>query len=96
MRSSSRRTPAARDMGTLVVLNDEINSAREVTKTDSRLLSTFSSRDYGVLGTVFDRVAIFRKPVRRHSAKSEFDVAANHFSARASTSSLLTRARLAT
>jgi L-asparaginase len=62
-------------MGTLVVLNDEINSAREVTKTDSRLLSTFSSRDYGVLGTVFDRVAIFRKPVRRHSAKSEFDVA---------------------
>ena len=68
--------PAAREMGTLVVLNDEINSAREVTKTDSRLLSTFSSRDYGVLGTVFDRVAIFRRPVRRHSAKSEFDVAA--------------------
>ena len=29
--------PAARDMGTLVVLNDEINSAREVTKTDARL-----------------------------------------------------------
>jgi L-asparaginase len=68
--------PAARDMGTLVVLNDEINSAREVTKTDARLLSTFSSRDYGVLGTVFDRVQIFRKPVRRHSAKSEFDASA--------------------
>ena len=68
--------PAARDMGTLVVLNDEINSAREVTKTDSRALDTFSSRDYGVLGTVYDRVAIFRRPVRRHSAKSEFDVAA--------------------
>ena len=68
--------PAARDLGTVVVLNDEINSAREVTKTDARLLSTFSSRDYGVLGTVFDRVAIFRKPVRRHSARSEFDVAA--------------------
>lgn len=68
--------PAARDLGALVVLNDEINSAREVTKTDARLLSTFSSRDYGALGTVFDRVAIFRKPVRRHSARSEFDVAA--------------------
>ena len=67
---------AARDLGTLVVLNDEINSAREATKTDARLLSTFTSRDYGVLGTVFDRVAISRKPVRRHSAKSEFDVAA--------------------
>lgn len=28
------------------------------------------------LGSVCDRVAFFRKPVRRHSAKSEFDVAA--------------------
>jgi L-asparaginase len=67
--------PQSRGMGTLVVLNDEINSAREVTKTDSRLLNTFSSRDYGVLGTIFDRVAYFRKPVRRHSAQSEFDPA---------------------
>jgi L-asparaginase len=67
--------PAARGMGALVVLNDEINSAREVTKTDARLLSTFSSRDYGVLGTVVDRVQFFRKPVRRHTAASEFDVA---------------------
>jgi L-asparaginase len=67
--------PAARDLGTLVVLNDEINSARDVTKTDARALDTFSSRDYGVLGTIFDRVMINRRPVRRHSVKSEFDVA---------------------
>ena len=66
--------PASRGMGALVVLNDEINSAREATKTDARLLSTFTSRDYGVLGSVFDRVAYFRKPVRRHTAQSEFDV----------------------
>lgn len=66
----------ARGMGGLVVLNDEINSARDVTKTDARLLNTFSSRDYGVLGTVFDRVQFFRKPVRRHTASSEFDVTA--------------------
>ena len=66
----------ARGMGGLVVLNDEINSARDVTKTDARLLSTFSSRDYGALGTVFDRVQFFRKPVRRHTAASEFDVTA--------------------
>jgi L-asparaginase len=66
--------PAARDLGTLVVLNDEINSAREVTKTDARALDTFNSHDYGILGTVYDRVQILRKPVRRHSAKSEFDV----------------------
>lgn len=66
--------PASRGKGGLVVLNDEINSSREVTKTDSRSLSTFSSKEYGVLGTVFDSVQYFRTPVRRHTAKSEFDV----------------------
>jgi len=67
--------PASRGMGGLVVLNDEINSSREVTKTDSRLLNTFTSRADGVLGTIFDRVQYMRKPVRRHTAASEFDVA---------------------
>ena len=66
--------PAARGLGTLVVLNDEINSARDVTKTDSHRLDTFDSRSYGVLGRVIDRVMIVRKPVRRHTAQSEFDV----------------------
>jgi len=66
--------PASRNMGGLVVLNDEINSSREVTKTDSRLLNTFTSRADGVLGTVFDRVQYVRRPVRRHTAASEFDV----------------------
>jgi L-asparaginase len=66
--------PAARDMGVLVVLNDQINSAREVTKTDARLLNTFSSGDYGELGTVLDRVTFVRKPVKRHTSHSEFDV----------------------
>jgi L-asparaginase len=67
--------PASRGMGTLVVLNDEINSARDVTKTDSHRLDTFNSRSYGVLGRVVDRVLFVRKPVRRHTARSEFDVA---------------------
>ena len=66
--------PASKGMGALVVLNDQINSAREVTKTDARLLNTFNSHDYGMLGTVFDRVAYVRKPVKRHTAQSEFDV----------------------
>jgi L-asparaginase len=67
--------PASRGMGGLVVLNNEINSGREVTKTDAKLLNTFSSHDYGVLGTVYDRAEYFRKPVKRHTAASEFDVA---------------------
>lgn len=68
-------SPAAANNGVLVVLNDEINSAREVTKTDALRLHTFNSRIYGVLGVVdSDRVSFFRAPVRRHTARSEFDV----------------------
>jgi L-asparaginase len=69
--------PASRGKGVLVVLNDEINSARDVTKTDALRLQTFQARVYGALGVVdADSVAYFREPTRRHTAKSEFDVAA--------------------
>jgi len=69
--------PASRGLGALVVLNDEINSAREVTKTDALRLHTFQSRGYGVLGVVDqDRVVYYRRPVKRHTAESEFDVSA--------------------
>ena len=61
----------------LVVLNDEINSAREVTKTDALRLQTFQSRGYGILGVVDpDRVVFYREALRRHTAKTEFDLAA--------------------
>ncbi len=68
-------SPDARGKGVLVVLNDEINAAREVTKTDALRLSTFQSRGYGVLGVVdSDRVVFYRSLVKRHTAASEFDV----------------------
>jgi L-asparaginase len=68
--------PASKNKGVLVVLNDEINSAREVTKTDALRLQTFQSRIYGVLGVVdSDRVVYYRDVVKRHTAKSEFDLA---------------------
>jgi L-asparaginase len=70
-------SPEARGKGALVVLNDEINAAREVTKTDALRLNTFQTRGYGVLGVVdADRVAFYRAPVKRHGAKSEFDITA--------------------
>jgi len=66
----------ARGKGVLVVLNDEINAAREVTKTDALRLGTFQTRGYGVLGVVdADRVVFYRGVIRRHTLKSEFDVA---------------------
>ena len=68
-------SPDARGKGVLVVLNDEINAAREVTKTDALRLNTFQSRPYGVLGVVdADRVVFYRSPVKRHTSKSEFDI----------------------
>jgi L-asparaginase len=67
--------PAARGRGVMVVLNDEINAAREVTKTDALRLETFQSRGYGVLGVVDpDRVAFYRRVEKKHTAQSEFDV----------------------
>jgi L-asparaginase len=67
--------PGSRAKGVLVVLNDEINSAREVTKTDALRLNTFQSRGYGVLGVVdADRVVYYRDVVKRHTRASEFDV----------------------
>jgi L-asparaginase len=67
--------PASRTKGVLVVLNDEINAAREVTKTDALRLHTFQTRGYGLLGVVdSDRVAYYRDVLRRHTVKSEFDI----------------------
>lgn len=67
--------PASRGKGVLVVLNDEINSARDVTKTDALRLDTFQSRRYGILGVVnADRVTYYRDVLKRHTRTSEFDV----------------------
>lgn len=67
--------PASRGRGVMVVLNDEINAAREVTKTDALRLHTFQTRGYGILGVVdSDKVVYYRSVERRHTANSEFDV----------------------
>jgi L-asparaginase len=68
--------PGARDQGALVVMNDEISSARDVTKTDALRLQTFRSRDHGLLGVVDrDRVVFYRRITQRHNAAVEFDIA---------------------
>lgn len=68
--------PQSRGKGVLVLLNDEINSAREVTKGAIYRLQTFQSREFGPLGSTDpDRVVFYRAPVRKHTHMSEFDVA---------------------
>jgi L-asparaginase len=69
-------TPDARGRGVLVVLNDEINGARDVTKTNTYRVETFKSPELGVLGYVdADTVSFYRATTRRHTVRSEFDVA---------------------
>lgn len=68
-------SPDARGMGVLVCLNDEIQAAREVSKTSTARLQTFRSPDFGVLGHADgDRVAFYRRPLRRAAPDTEFDI----------------------
>ncbi|HEY1412502.1 MAG TPA: asparaginase [Rhodopila sp.] len=68
--------PDAHGMGVMVVLNDEINAARDVTKTSNYRVQTFVSRDLGILGYAdADAVKFYRKPLRRAAPETEFDVA---------------------
>ena len=64
--------PASRGRGALAMLNDEIHSAREVTKTSTLRLQTFRSPDFGHAD--FDRIAYYRMPERRRMPDTEFDV----------------------
>ncbi|MSO93422.1 MAG: asparaginase [Rhodospirillales bacterium] len=69
-------SPEARGLGVLVVLNDEIQAGREVTKTSVFRLQTFQAHDVGMLGYADSdgTIAIYRTPARKHAPDTEFDV----------------------
>lgn len=68
-------SPAARGLGVLVCLNDEIHAAREVTKSATSRLHAFRTPDFGILGQADgDAVAFYRRPARRGGADTEFDI----------------------
>jgi L-asparaginase len=68
-------SPDAVGKGVLVVLNDQINGAREVTKTNTTNTDTFRSWELGFLGYMLDNVPHFyRISTRKHTADTEFDV----------------------
>ena len=68
--------PASRDRGAVVVVNGEIHGARDVRKGHAQRLDSFDSGRRGVLGVVdADRIEYFRRPGRRHTQRTEFDVA---------------------
>ena len=69
------RAPDARGKGVLIVMNDEINGARDVTKTNTYRVETFRAPELGFLGYVdADKVSFYRASTRRHTANSEFDI----------------------
>ena len=67
--------PQSRGLGVLVLLNDEIHAAREVTKTSTLRLQTFRTPDFGVLGHADgDAIAYYRRPIRQAAPDTEFDI----------------------
>jgi len=67
--------PSSRGRGVLVVLNDEIQAAREVTKTSTFRMQTFRTPDFGVLGQADgDAIVYYRAPERRRMPDTEFDI----------------------
>ncbi|WP_432408764.1 asparaginase [Wukongibacter sp. M2B1] len=57
----------AKGKGVLVVMNNEVNAASEITKTHTLSLNTFKSLEFGPLGIVDnDEVIFYRNIVRHH------------------------------
>jgi L-asparaginase/glutamin-(asparagin-)ase len=67
--------PDAVGRGVLVVLNDQINGARDVTKTNTTSLDTFKTPELGMLGYIVGGKPFFyRASARKHTVETEFDV----------------------
>lgn len=67
--------PTAKGYGVMIMLNDEINAARDTTKSNTYRMETFVARDLGPIGYAdSDRIVFYRKPIYRHTSRSEFDV----------------------
>lgn len=67
--------PESRGKGGLIVMNDEINAARDTTKTNTLRVETFRAPELGILGYVDeDKISYYRATTKRHTSSSEFDV----------------------
>jgi L-asparaginase type II len=67
--------PHASGRGVLVLFNDEIHPARDVTKTHTLRLDTFRSRTFGPVGVISSGVVQFYRRVERaHTVAAPFDV----------------------
>ncbi|PUA18359.1 type II asparaginase [Glaciimonas sp. PCH181] len=61
--------------GVLVTLNDQINAAREVTKTNTSTTDTFKSTELGMLGYIQgNKPYFYRQSTRKNTLETEFDI----------------------
>ena len=67
----------SRGRGVLVVVNDDIHSARDVVKTHTTDVETFRSNEPGLIGvTLFGTQEFYRQPTKVHTSFSEFRIKA--------------------
>ncbi|WP_370676002.1 type II asparaginase [Pleomorphomonas sp. PLEO] len=65
----------AEGKGVMIAMNDEISAARDVTKTNTSLTSTFRTPELGVIGYMQNNTPHFyRESLRKHTTEAEFDV----------------------
>ncbi|QZY56358.1 asparaginase [Crassaminicella profunda] len=57
----------AKNKGVLIVMNNELNAASEVTKTHTLSLDTFKSMEFGPLGIVDNDEVIFYRDITKHA-----------------------------
>ncbi len=62
--------------GVLIALNDQINGARDCTKTNTTHVETFKAPELGYLGYFQNgRPVFYKKSVRKHTYETEFSIA---------------------
>jgi L-asparaginase len=67
--------PQSCGRGAIVAINDDLHSARDVTKSNTTDVQTFISPGPGLLGSAsYGRIRFFRHPTHLHTVDSEFSV----------------------
>ena len=70
-------SPVSYGLGVLTILNNEIQCARDVVKTNTFRVETFKPNELGFLGYADSdgQVVMYRAPLRKHTTATDFEVA---------------------
>jgi len=67
--------PASRGRGSMVLMNDEIFAARDVTKSNTTRVNAFTAPDAGVLGLADPDTVVYHRPPPKDCLPPAFDLA---------------------